>query len=335
MDLKSKRLEFADALKGFAIFLVIWGHVIQHFGGNTAGSNFFFGLIYSFHMPLFFIISGFFFQSSLKLKFTDFLHKKGMQLLYPWFLWCILSGIYHFIVYRVYNYGTMSIFLLVFNRYFWFLRQLFASYLIAYIGYKFFKKGFWAALACICFVIIFPFFKLQSFYLPFFLFGIFMKLHYQFIVNHLNKFIITSLIVFGVCLIFWENDYIQIFPALFSQKTFSYVLPDIPLSLYRWVIGLSGSLFFFTLFMKISTNNKIFSYLVIKGKYTLAIYILQVLILEIILARFFSLPNHNQWVFILLISIPLSVVLLEFCYRLALGIGKYKKLEKFLFGNAF
>jgi len=331
--MESKRLEFVDALKGFAILLMIWGHVIQEFDSRLNVPNFFYGFIYSFHMPLFFLISGFFFRSSLRLKFTEFLYKKGMQLIYPWFLWCILLGIYQFVTHRLDNFGPKIILILVFNRYFWFLRQLFASYLIIYIGYKLFKKGSWVALACIFFVILFPFFRLQSFYLPFFLFGIFLKQHYQFIVNHLTKFIIASFIVFGICLIFWKDSYLEIFPTLFSIKTFSYAMPDVSLSLFRWLIGISGSLLFFTLFMMINTSNKIFLYLATRGKYTLAIYILQVLILENLLPLYISLPNQNLWVFSLLIAFPLSVVLLELCFRIALRIEKHKKLKKILFGK--
>jgi fucose 4-O-acetylase-like acetyltransferase len=324
-----KRVEFIDALKGFAIFLVIWGHTIQQF---DVDSNYLFAFIYSFHMPLFFIISGFFFQSSLKLKFNEFLYKKGMQLFYTWFLWCVLLGIYQFATHRLDNAGPMQVGILVFNRYFWFLRQLFASYLIAYLGYKLFKKDVWVAIIIICFVIVFPFFRLQSFYLPLFLFGIFLKQYYSFIANHLNKLLLSSFIVFGICLFFWKSDYLQVFPALFSIKTFSYTFPNWQQSLFRWLIGISGSLFFFVLFWKTYMPNAIYSYLNTRGKYTLTIYILQVIILENLLPMFISFSDVDRWVF-LLITIPFSLVILELCFRIAMGIRKYKKIELFLFGS--
>lgn len=48
-----------DAMKGIAIISVMLGHFIaSHYGME----NFLFRLIYSFHMPLFFILSGYFFK---------------------------------------------------------------------------------------------------------------------------------------------------------------------------------------------------------------------------------------------------------------------------------
>lgn len=53
--MNKKRIQFIDLAKGFAILLVIIGHIetipyVKH-------------LIYSFHMPLFFILSGYFFKN--------------------------------------------------------------------------------------------------------------------------------------------------------------------------------------------------------------------------------------------------------------------------------
>lgn len=54
MDEK-KRLVFVDVAKAIAIFLVVLGHVVS---SNTTTKL----VLYSFHMPLFFILSGFFFS---------------------------------------------------------------------------------------------------------------------------------------------------------------------------------------------------------------------------------------------------------------------------------
>ena len=51
-----QRLEYIDILRGFAIFLVVLGHVLEHAGLKN---GFLFHFIYSFHMPLFICISGF------------------------------------------------------------------------------------------------------------------------------------------------------------------------------------------------------------------------------------------------------------------------------------
>ena len=57
------RLEYIDCLKGFAIFLMVMGHFLSWTfaeGSNASGPAVFVRtLIYSFHMPLFFFLSGY------------------------------------------------------------------------------------------------------------------------------------------------------------------------------------------------------------------------------------------------------------------------------------
>ena len=55
-----KRIDWIDFLKAFAIFLVVWGHIIQSNFPNLNTTN---GFILAFHMPLFAILSGLFFNA--------------------------------------------------------------------------------------------------------------------------------------------------------------------------------------------------------------------------------------------------------------------------------
>ena len=69
-----ERLLYIDSLKGFAILLMVMGHVIawnfsdwsflpqvnQEVPSNYLVAGVLWNFIYSFHMPLFFCISGFF-----------------------------------------------------------------------------------------------------------------------------------------------------------------------------------------------------------------------------------------------------------------------------------
>lgn len=52
----NNRIEYVDILRGFAIFLVTFGHIMERSGYHESPL---FAFIYSFHMPLFFCISGF------------------------------------------------------------------------------------------------------------------------------------------------------------------------------------------------------------------------------------------------------------------------------------
>ena len=64
-----------DATKALAIWLVLLGHCIQYLSGADYHTDALYQFIYSFHMPLFFMVSGFFFASSLKLNWWQFLQK--------------------------------------------------------------------------------------------------------------------------------------------------------------------------------------------------------------------------------------------------------------------
>ena len=90
----SQRIEYIDTLKGIAIILVVMGHVVQFIWGDRYGSDqIIFILIYSFHMPLFFFLSG------LCTKVIDrggiSLKKKMKSLLYPFLLWNLIVYFQH------------------------------------------------------------------------------------------------------------------------------------------------------------------------------------------------------------------------------------------------
>lgn len=95
--MSKKRLGYIDMAKGIGIILVVAAHVIGEGNKTFPGSNLLHGYIYSFHMPLFFIISGILLGYSLKTNSisVDYLKKKlralVRSLLIPYFLW---SAIY-------------------------------------------------------------------------------------------------------------------------------------------------------------------------------------------------------------------------------------------------
>ena len=58
------RIKYIDALKGFAIICVVIGHIANGYLGERTASGLFYStynIVYAFHMPLFFVISGFLF----------------------------------------------------------------------------------------------------------------------------------------------------------------------------------------------------------------------------------------------------------------------------------
>jgi acyltransferase len=72
------RLEFLDVAKGLGIMLVLFGHILP-------SSTIVFKIIYSFHMPLFFIISGYLFNID-KYTIKDVVVKKFKRYIIPYFV---------------------------------------------------------------------------------------------------------------------------------------------------------------------------------------------------------------------------------------------------------
>lgn len=74
-----KRIAYLDIARGIAIFLVILGHTLPQ---GTLKI-----LIYSFHMPLFFFLSGYVFRP---VSFRILARRKARQLLLPYGITCVL-----------------------------------------------------------------------------------------------------------------------------------------------------------------------------------------------------------------------------------------------------
>ncbi|WP_036908882.1 acyltransferase family protein [Xylanibacter ruminicola] len=90
------RLLYIDALRGFAILLVVMGHLIQY-NANEWYSHPIFNLIYSFHMPLFFFISGLAqYLSEVKMPLFGikvvgkYLWRRVLMLTVPFLVWTVM-----------------------------------------------------------------------------------------------------------------------------------------------------------------------------------------------------------------------------------------------------
>lgn len=89
MTMKKERVLFIDIARATAIFTVVAGHTVD---SDTVYKT----IIYSFHMPLFFLLSGF--TGIIRDRYdlttwTAFFQKKVRTLLFPYLLWaCIYSS---------------------------------------------------------------------------------------------------------------------------------------------------------------------------------------------------------------------------------------------------
>lgn len=92
------RNSWADNAKGLGIILVVYGHVARGLAiaGLPTDPHLFRlvdSIIYSFHMPLFFFLSGLFFYSSLLRRGrAGLVLNKADSILYPYVVWSLLQG---------------------------------------------------------------------------------------------------------------------------------------------------------------------------------------------------------------------------------------------------
>ncbi len=73
-----KRLKHIDTAKGLGIILVVWGHSLIEFGHY---------IIYMFHMPLFFYLSGIFHRQG---GYVELLSKKFRGLIVPLVIFMVI-----------------------------------------------------------------------------------------------------------------------------------------------------------------------------------------------------------------------------------------------------
>lgn len=144
------RIEWVDYAKGIGILLVVYGHVLRGIqnAGLDISSLFFYcsdRLVYSFHMPLFFFLSGLFVVRSLLKteRITPFLLGKIKVIAYPYFVWSFIQISLHILMSsHTNNVKEVSDLLYIFYKpqeQFWFLYVLFflsVLYAILYLLLK-------------------------------------------------------------------------------------------------------------------------------------------------------------------------------------------------------
>lgn len=90
---KNKQIEWINILRGFAIFLIVFGHAIGYSKGLKDVSRY----LSSFYVPLFFLISGYLFNENKQEKMSTYIKRKAKRILIPYFVFAILSLIPYYL----------------------------------------------------------------------------------------------------------------------------------------------------------------------------------------------------------------------------------------------
>lgn len=348
------RVEYIDAMRGFTMLLVVFGHIILYgYHESEATIVSFNNASLTFYLPLFFFLSGFILYSSeriLEMGACKFLKRKAAVL--------ILPAVFFLLIYDLtFNYNIINSFCAVTKYGYWFTIALFEYFVIyACILLLIRKAGrnkliyraliwggviiatLFSAEASTILASVIP----KSFlnflgidmlrYFPFFFTGILARKYFTAFVSITENGVKMAIIILVFfCLV------------LFEEQIDLYLMPSggIPFvvvyELRFVVVGVLGLTIVFTFFRKqerlFSQNNRIGRWLQYVGRRTLDVYLLHYFFLPRNLqavGSFFKFNSNPSIEFLVSMSIAIWVVVL--CLVLSNILRVSDTLGHYLFG---
>ena len=345
---------YLNIVKGIAIILMIWGHCIQYCAKEAFDcfESEVFQFIYSFHMPLFMLISGYlFFFSFQKRDLKTLLIHRTQGMLQP----IVFASILNTMLIRLptfFLYGTVRITngeLLQGIYTLWFLWCVLSASTAVAVVCKTLHNGWlqmFGILLGILFVSLFPENHLHMYMYPYFVAGFYYGMYRERIPSWIKKCACLSAVGFPLMLCFYEKKhFIYITPVFVPDMELFEMLR---LNGYRWTIGFFGSLFVLTivwLFFKRSADREqtplVWKMLGKLGENSLAIYCISVSLLSYYLPKIFdrfllaaggNVFAENMLVFNFVIT-PVLTVLFGFGLYAVVQLMKKVKIHRLIFGR--
>ncbi|MCM1522724.1 MAG: acyltransferase family protein [Muribaculaceae bacterium] len=321
-----------DALKLFAIFMVLYGHTIQYLLSSDYWDEPVYRVIYSFHMPLFMALTGYFSDSLMRLSLKELIMKRGRQLILP----AICFGVI-FLAIGVRS-GGVTAGLDMWFQCFWFLKSAFVCCFLYFIANRIFRRNPWAIVVSLMVSQLISMFQVYLMY-PCFLFGLFIHENINLIKRYSGQIALWSGVVFIMSLTIWDASFWQVpkpdelMENMPTQAELSIYLTK---NAFRIVLGLVGTLFFVSLFEfaagRMTFPDK-FRIIPKFGGDTLGVYILQTFMLEILLHKMFNFDGYDFYFFNFVIAPGISLAVLIVCLWIVHLIKKSDFLALFLLGR--
>ncbi len=287
--MSSNREQWLDIAKGFAILLVVLGHVLigfltaEMYPQYTNGLNYVVYTIYSFHMPLFFAISGYLYgryeDRATPEKAKEVLIKKLIRLGIPFVLFSWIQGLLHLVLNKYTNryfdpFRFIKMYASPFDQ-FWFIYALLAIFiLIARMEIAFRKDalifGILVILKCLPSLfnvhVPLPFVEWFMAYGLYFYAGTLVARHAQPLLKHPFLMGLAGLTYLPLNLLFYNEN---------TMEAVRGNLAPLDATLASVLLAFSGILLTLfvvkTLFLTVRWNNAIFSWL---GMFSFEIYLL-------------------------------------------------------------
>lgn len=250
-DHDKRRSAYIDMVKGFAIYLVVFGHCIEY-GSHVSidklyFDDFLFKLTSTFRMPLFMLICGYlFYFSTQKYSNKTLFRKKIQTLVIPVVVWntiyLVLQYFYGF------NYSCKEL-LETYVTALWFLWAVFWCSLLVLFVRKFFNDNI--ALYVVIFILsgFIPNkygFQLYVWMYPFFIVGYLVgKYNLAKLLPLTRKMLIggflLSFVIFIILFYNFKTEYNVFISGTYIIRNYTIDINQILINLYRCIIGFVGS----------------------------------------------------------------------------------------------
>ena len=335
-------------MKGISIILVLWGHCIQYL--SVESFDFFddsaFKIIYSFHMPLFMLLSGYanYWGHDRELKII--LNKRVIGIGIPLFIWGFLDYLLIIIQGKSPNlvdwiHSIIGI---------WFLWAVLCSSVYVSIVCKFpirkDIKYLILFLSTILFVKI-PNGTMVAYVYPYFVVGYALN-EFDLLKNKsFNKIVqpLCALLWIALIPVYQKKDYIYISGLTIWIKEYG-LKEQLVIDMYRYVIGLSGCLAVLMLLRLIYSfmdEHKILTDTIeLCGRHTLEIYLMQRIVLEKVIALVYkktvmhtgvNLLMNNRFVFDLIVTPVIAVLITIMLVKIAKMLSRNPFVKIYVFGK--
>ena len=321
-----QNLIYINNLKALAVLLVILGHAVQY-SVSEFDKNIMFNLIYSFHMPLFFFISGFLLNYSRR---NNFLARRIKSLVIPYLSWaffyCFYYGWWNHLNITISYFGDYwrDIFKSPDNGGLWFLWVLFLCnlfyFVFAEVKYKYLT--FLTVLIIVNVIYIFPFthllgLSLFRWHFLFFIAGLFFGEK-----KYIEKYKSSSMIYLALAFAFLSVPFFVRNSLIINLKG-GYKILQLFINL---VSAFSVIIFLNLLFCRVlNIYNKLLEWISSKS---LEFYAVQFIFLNVVI-RNLQLLNLNA-IYVEILSFILVTIL---SVLLILLIDRSGFLRKWLFGK--
>lgn len=328
MSVKTRQPYF-DSLKFFAMFLVIWGHCVERCVSRPCTDEPMWHFIYTFHMPLFMIISGYF---SLSTIFNNggwkyLIVRKSKTLLLPVLSWTVIF----ILIQPLFGLSNFN-----FLNTLWFLRCLFLCYLLHFVGSKLHFKGWQVLTILISQAVPVSFYNVPIMY-PCFALGAFLRERpalFTSICKHWWAFTPIFLVLM------YFTDYhlwlgISLKGAISGHDWNALGLYGFG-RLHRILTGVMGAFVFIGLFKwlhETGAKGWLVQKIRIMGQYTLEMYILQTLFTGLVLRAWIHLDDMNLWTFNFVVTPVMSVLIVVASMAVVWLVRRSPWLNLLLFGK--